>query len=64
MKISKGNRTGTKYFFVHVCVEIVCFYLLRVHYPAAMAGAIALAYDFFAFLPQGLIGWRCWKYFL
>ncbi|MBQ4424158.1 MAG: hypothetical protein II882_00255 [Lachnospiraceae bacterium] len=57
MKTSKAaNRTGTKYFFVHACVEIVCFYLLRVHYPAAMAGAIALAYDFAAFLPQGLIG--------
>ena len=53
---NKGNQTGTKYFFVHACVEIVCFYLLRVHYPAAMAGLIALAYDLAAFMPQGLIG--------
>ena len=53
---NKGNLTGTKYFFVHASVEIVCFYLLRIHFPTAMAGAIALAYDFFAFLPQGLIG--------
>ena len=53
---SKGNLTGTKYFFVHACVEIVCFYLLRIHFPTAMAGAVALSYDFFAFLPQGLIG--------
>ncbi len=56
MKTGKGNLTGTKYFFVHACVEIVCFYLLRVHYPAVMAGAIALSYDFVAFLPQGFIG--------
>ncbi len=54
-----GNRselTGIKYFFVHACVECVCFYLLRVHYPLMLSGAIALIYDFFAFLPQGLIG--------
>ena len=53
---SKANLTGTKYFFVHACVEIVCFYSLRIHFPTVMAGAIALVYDFFAFLPQGLIG--------
>ena len=53
---NKGALTGTKYFIVHACVEIVCFYLLRVHYPTAMAGAIALLYDFVAFLPQGIIG--------
>lgn len=56
MKHGRGNLTGTKYFFVHACVEIVCFYLLRIHFPTAMAGAVALSYDFFAFLPQGLIG--------
>ena len=56
MKHGRGNLTGTKYFFVHACVEIVCFYLLRIHFPTVMAGAVALLYDFFAFLPQGLIG--------
>ena len=56
MKHGRGNLTGTKYFFVHACVEIVCFYLLRIHFPTAMAGTVALSYDFFAFLPQGLIG--------
>ena len=55
-KMRKGDLTGTKYFFVHACVEIVCFYLLRVHFPTVMAGGIALAYDFVAFLPQGAIG--------
>ena len=50
MKHGRGNLTGTKYFFVHACVEIVCFYLLRIHFPTVMAGAVALLYDFFAFL--------------
>ena len=56
MKISKADLTGTKYFFVHACVEVICFYLLRIHFPTVMAGGIALLYDFFAFLPQGMIG--------
>ncbi|MCR4793171.1 MAG: hypothetical protein K5871_10490 [Lachnospiraceae bacterium] len=56
MGIKRADITGTKYFFVHACVEVVCFYLLRYHYPLGIAGAIALVYDFFAFLPQGLIG--------
>ena len=56
MKKSKGNITGIEYFIVHACVETICFYLLRLHYPLMLAGAIAFTYDFFAFLPQGLIG--------
>ena len=56
MRINKPDQTGIRYFFVHACVEVVCFYLLRVHYPLVLAGTIALIYDFFAFLPQGLIG--------
>ena len=52
----KNDLTGIKYFFVHACVETICFYLLRYHYPVLLAGAIALTYDFFAFLPQGVIG--------
>ena len=53
---NKGNKTGIEYFIVHACVETVCFYLLRLHYPLLLAGAIAFTYDFFAFLPQGIIG--------
>lgn len=37
-------------------MEIVCFYLLRYHYPVILSGIIALTFDFFAFLPQGVIG--------
>ena len=54
--MSRSNNTGIKYFIVHACVEIVCFYLLRYHYPVILSGIIALVFDFFAFLPQGVIG--------
>ena len=55
-KTVRANATGIKYFIVHACVEIVCFYLLRYHYPVILSGIIALTFDFFAFLPQGVIG--------
>ncbi|MBP5283001.1 MAG: hypothetical protein J6Z22_10970 [Lachnospiraceae bacterium] len=54
--MKKGNLTGFQYFMVHACVETACFYLLRYHYPLGIAVAIAFIYDFFAFLPQGLLG--------
>ncbi|MBO4909616.1 MAG: hypothetical protein J5476_10115 [Lachnospiraceae bacterium] len=54
--MNRADATGIKYFIVHACVEIVCFYLLRYHYPVILSGIIALTFDFFAFLPQGIIG--------
>ena len=54
--MSKADMTGLKYFIVHMCVEIICFHLLRYYYPTELAGIIALTYDFFAFVPQGIIG--------
>ena len=54
--MNRADATGIKYFIVHACVEIVCFYLLRYHYPVILSGIIALTFDFFAFLPQGNIG--------
>ena len=54
--MKKGNLTGTYYFIVHVCVEMICFYVLRRHYSFIVSGTIALLYDFVAFMPQGLIG--------
>ena len=54
--MNKANITGFKYFFVHMCVEIICFHLLRYYYPTELAGIIALTFDFFAFVPQGIIG--------
>ena len=54
--MNRADATGIKYFIVHACVEIVCFYLLRYHYPVILSGIIALSFDFFAFLPQGIIG--------
>lgn len=56
MKKIRDNITGIEYFIVHACVETICFYLLRLHYPLLLAGTIAFVYDFFAFLPQGIIG--------
>lgn len=56
MKNHKGGITGIEYFIVHACVETICFYLLRLRYPVLLAGTIAFTFDFFAFLPQGLIG--------
>lgn len=54
--MNKADKTGIKYFFVHMCAEIICFHLLRFYYPTELAGIIALTYDFFAFAPQGIIG--------
>ena len=54
--MNRSVKTGIKYFFVHMCVEIICFHLLRYYYPIELAGIIALIYDFFAFVPQGIIG--------
>ena len=56
MKNHKDKITGIEYFIVHACVETICFYLLRLRYPVLLAGTIAFTFDFFAFLPQGLIG--------
>ena len=54
--MKKGNLTGFQYFMVHACVETTCFTLLRYYYPLGIAAAIAFVYDFFAFLPQGMLG--------
>lgn len=54
--MNKGTITGWRYFVIHLCVEIVCFATLRTYYSLEIAGLIALSYDFFAFVPQGLIG--------
>ena len=54
--MKKGNLTGISYFIVHACVEMICFYVLRRHYPLFVIGTVAFFYDFFAFVPQGLIG--------
>ncbi len=53
---SKGNRVGILYFAEHFLVEIVCFATLRKCYPLEIVGLIALTYDVFAFVPQGVFG--------
>ena len=39
-----------------MCLEIVCFTLLGYYYPVGITIAVALIYDTFAFLPQGICG--------
>ncbi len=39
-----------------MCLEIVCFTVLCHFYPAGIAIIVALIYDTFAFLPQGICG--------
>lgn len=53
-----GLSQGVCNFFVHALVEIVCFALLRAYFTAesGLLWGIALCFDFFAFVPQGLIG--------
>ena len=54
---SKKNIAGILYFFVHFMIEIVSFYILASYTSAVLAWTIAIVYDFFAFIPQGLFGY-------
>jgi len=55
--MSKTDKISMSYFFIHALVEIVCFNVLfqLFHYNGIL-WPIALIFDFFAFVPQGLIG--------
>lgn len=52
----KGNTVGVLFFIEHFLVELVCFAALRKYYPIELLGVIALTYDVFAFVPQGIFG--------
>lgn len=56
MKTNKGSLTGITFFIIHFCVEVVCFTVLRHHFPVEMSGYFALFFDFFAFVPQAFFG--------
>ncbi len=53
-----GLSQGIGYFFVHVLVEIVCFTILSAYFSlnGGILWAMALLFDFFAFVIQGPIG--------
>lgn len=55
---SAGLGQGVCYFFVHALVELVCFTVLAGYFTldGGIIWAIALLFDFFAFVIQGPIG--------
>lgn len=44
------------YFFIHLILEISCFYILTSYIKNEIYVYVALLYDFFSFVPQSLIG--------
>ena len=52
-----ADRAGWLYFAVHFLVEVVTFYVLTAFVPDSAAWQIALLFDFFAFVPQGIYGY-------
>lgn len=47
---------GLTYFFIHALVEIVCFSILYDKYGLGISFTVALFFDYFAFVPQAIIG--------
>ena len=56
MKHNK-NIIGILYFFIHFIIEITSFYIVSLYTNSNIIWIIALLYDFFAFVPQGLFGY-------
>ena len=52
----KKNIIGILYFFVHFIIEVTSFYIVTYYSTTTVAWILALAYDFFAFVPQGFFG--------
>ncbi len=50
------KQVAWSYFAVHALVELVCFALLYNRFGFGMSFIIAMTFDFFAFVPQALIG--------
>lgn len=54
------NQTKQKvawiYFIIHLLVELVCFALIYDKFGLGVTLLVALAFDFFAFVPQAIIG--------
>ena len=47
---------GTLFFLVHLAIELVCYTLLYIKFSNNIATFVVLIYDFFAFVPQGIVG--------
>ncbi len=52
-----GVLTGWMYFAVHFLIEFTTFYLMTAYLSDGAAWYIALFFDFFAFVPQGIYGY-------
>ena len=53
----RSNRIGILYFFIHFIIEITSFYIVSLYTDSNLVWILALMYDFFAFVPQGLFGY-------
>ena len=47
---------GILFFLVHLSIELVCYTLLYIKFNSNIATLVVIIYDFFAFVPQALIG--------
>lgn len=54
--MKKGYLIGILFCLIHFILEVTCFYTLAAYTSSNMFPVIALMYDLFAFVPQGLIG--------
>ena len=52
----KSSVQGILFFCIHFCLEVVSFYVVTSYIRHDMIWMLALLYDFFAFMPQGLFG--------
>ena len=56
MKQNK-NILGILYFIIHFIIEITSFYIVSSYIDTNLVWILALMYDFFAFVPQGIFGY-------
>lgn len=53
----KNNKIGILYFFIHFIIEITSFYIVSLYTDSDIVWMLALMYDFYAFVPQGIFGY-------
>lgn len=53
----KNNYFGILYFIIHFIIEVTCFYILTSYTNNPILIILALTYDFYAFIPQGIFGY-------
>ena len=50
-------KLGTIYFFIHMIIEVISFFIVCQYVNSNIVWLIALLYDFYAFIPQGVFGY-------